>query len=309
MATGGTGAIQVNTSGTTLTLSGVIDGSGTLSKTGPGTLSLSGTNTYSGGTTIVDGSLNLSGAGSLLDAGKVNLTSATSSFNIAGITGSSETIGSVTGVTGSKVQLGAKTLILGDDVSYTFAGDIEGAGGNFQKSGTGTATLSGNNSYSGTTNLAGGTLLLGSSTALPANATLNLSSGTTLNTGGLTATTGQLNVNGNTIIDLSAGASSALTFASAGAWSGILSIWNYTGGAAWTASVGDKISFTSQGSINLANINFYSDSGSTMVGTGGAGFVGTELVPVPEPSAVLAGLLLVGAVGWRERRTIIHLRK
>ena len=32
-----------------------------------------------------------------------------------------------------------------------------------------------------------------------------------------------------------------------------------------------------------------------------------ELVAVPEPSTVVAGLLLVGIVGWRERRRISSL--
>src|SRR5438445_4575066 len=52
MATGGTGVFDVTNSGTTLTLSGVIGGSGNLTKAGSGTLTLSGTNTYTGATTI-----------------------------------------------------------------------------------------------------------------------------------------------------------------------------------------------------------------------------------------------------------------
>ena len=39
------------------------------------------------------------------------------------------------------------------------------------------------------------------------------------------------------------------------------------------------------------------------VGTGGAGFIaGNELVPVPEPGAIFAGLVILGAIGYRERR-------
>jgi autotransporter-associated beta strand protein len=64
MATGGTGGFQVGTqwgnqTPITLTLSGVIDGGGGLTKTGTGTLALTNTNTYSGDTTIEDGVLSL----------------------------------------------------------------------------------------------------------------------------------------------------------------------------------------------------------------------------------------------------------
>ena len=57
MAAGGTGAFQIDTAGATLELTGLIDGSGALSKTGAGTLKISNLNTYSGGTTASAGSL------------------------------------------------------------------------------------------------------------------------------------------------------------------------------------------------------------------------------------------------------------
>src|SRR4051812_27190848 len=57
MATGGTGAFQVDTAGTNLTLSGVIDGSGAMNKTGTGTLTLSGTNTFSGQLSVLAGTV------------------------------------------------------------------------------------------------------------------------------------------------------------------------------------------------------------------------------------------------------------
>jgi hypothetical protein len=51
-------------------------------------------------------------------------------------------------------------------------------------------------------------------------------------------------------------------------------------------------------------VQFYSgnigDTGSA-IGVG-AGFVGNELVPVPEPTAVVSLLLLLGVAGYRERR-------
>ena len=62
MATGGTGAFQIDTAAAVLTLSGVIDGGGALTKTGGDTASvllLSGGNSYSGGLNVVTGTVKL----------------------------------------------------------------------------------------------------------------------------------------------------------------------------------------------------------------------------------------------------------
>ena len=65
---GGAGNIEIASSQTLTagdsnnkTLSGVISGSGNLTKAGSGTLTLSGTNSYSGDTTISAGTLTVSG--------------------------------------------------------------------------------------------------------------------------------------------------------------------------------------------------------------------------------------------------------
>jgi fibronectin-binding autotransporter adhesin len=57
LATAGTGAFRVDTAGQALTLNGIISGSGTLSKTGPGILILNANHTYSGGTVLSQGTL------------------------------------------------------------------------------------------------------------------------------------------------------------------------------------------------------------------------------------------------------------
>src|SRR5262249_43283947 len=59
LASGGTGVFQIDSAGTTLTLNGNIDGSGTLQKTGAGTLTLGTANTYTGGTTLSGGTLKM----------------------------------------------------------------------------------------------------------------------------------------------------------------------------------------------------------------------------------------------------------
>ncbi len=275
-----------------------------LTKSGSGKLTLEGGNiAYTGLTTVANGTLALGAGAGLGDANAVVLVGATSSFDISAISGASEKIGSLNSVAGSTVVLGAKALEFGDAINATADGNFSGNGGSITKSGGGVQTISGNNTYTGSTNLNGGTLLLASTTALPSTANLVLSTGTTLNTGGNSASTGQLTVNGDAVLDLGAGSSSVLTFADSGVWTGILNIWNYTGGAAWTASLGDKLTFTNQGIIDLTKVHFYSDNGGNEIGTGGAGFIaGNELVPVPEPGAVAAAALLLGCIGYRERR-------
>jgi len=57
LANGGSGAFQVDAAATNLTLSGLIDGGGDLTKTGSGALTLSAANTYTGNTTVADGRL------------------------------------------------------------------------------------------------------------------------------------------------------------------------------------------------------------------------------------------------------------
>jgi hypothetical protein len=58
----------------------------------------------------------------------------------------------------------------------------------------------------------------------------------------------------------------------------------------------------------LSQIQFYSDTGSTLLGPAGEigfGLPGeVELMPVPEPSTWVAGGLLLGLLGYRERRRI-----
>ncbi len=82
MASGGTGAFQIDAAGATLNLSGVIDGSGGLGKTGSGTLVLSGANTYTGTTTIGEGSLSASNI--VVGGGNSSLGNATSAVALGG---------------------------------------------------------------------------------------------------------------------------------------------------------------------------------------------------------------------------------
>jgi autotransporter-associated beta strand protein len=151
----GGGGFDIVDAGNTFSLSQAITGTGGLTKLGAGTLLLSGANTYSGATNVNAGSL---------QAGAVNVFGNNSAVTVASgatldLNSFNQTIGSLAGA--GSVKLGLASLTAGgDNSSTTFSGDISGAGG-FAKTGNGTMTLTGANSYSGGTTINGGTLQLG----------------------------------------------------------------------------------------------------------------------------------------------------
>ncbi len=116
------------------TIGVVLGGTSGLIKTGSGTLMLTATNNYSGGMTISAGTLQL-GDGTTRN-------------------------GSVSGIITNN-----GTLIIANPATQIFTGNIIGNGG-FTKTGSGTLTLSGSNSYQGGTTISAGALRL-SPTQLP----------------------------------------------------------------------------------------------------------------------------------------------
>jgi fibronectin-binding autotransporter adhesin len=82
---------------------------------------------------------------------------------------------------------GASTLTINNTANYTFAGVIQG-NINLVKQGTGTQTLSGQNTYTGTTEVLAGTLALvrsGSNNNISGSSAIRIGSGATLNVTGL----------------------------------------------------------------------------------------------------------------------------
>ena len=202
---GGAAGSIVNLGANTLTLSsgslydGTIVGTGALVKTGPAYQGLGATNTYAGGTTISGGTLlseatNALGVGSLNVASGATLALTSYAQQVTALTGS----GSVTS-TGGAFRVG----------SGSFSGVYSGSG-NLGKDGTGTLTLSGNNTYTGLTNIVGGTLALGTNNALSTTSPLAVGTNGTLTLGAfnqtvagvsgagmITATTGTLTNTGS----------------------------------------------------------------------------------------------------------------
>jgi autotransporter-associated beta strand protein len=250
----------------------------------------------------------------------ISFNSAAQSYTFGG--GFALTIGG-NGITNSSstLQTFNNSLILGAAQTWDVAsagvtvnGAISG-GGNLTKRGTGTLTLSGNNTYTGSTTVNEGTLLVNGSTSLGSTAGVQLNAGIlslganlsfttppplTLNGGTLkindrSATFGALLLGGNSAIELnsSTSPSASVTFASA----------SITGNPTLTitgwaeAADRDKIFITGSASSSfLAAVNFTGFNS-------GARLSGTELVPVPEPAAtsLAVAALLCAAAFWRHR--------
>ena len=148
---------------------------------------------YTGLTTIAAGSLNLSAANIFLpqNLNDFSLTSATSTFYLAGFP---LVMGDLSGIANSTVNLGVNgSLTLGTGNSTTFAGQISGNGSNLIKTGTGTLTLSGNNTYGGTTQINEGSLIVATGGNIGSAQPISIANGMTLQMNGGT-------LNGNAAI-------------------------------------------------------------------------------------------------------------
>ena len=176
-ATGATLTLDVAGSDT---FGGILGGTDTnennfgLTKDGAGTLNLSGINTYAGATAIQNGRIELGCVNALPTGTVLTLGSGTASgvLNLKGL--SQELAGLETPGTGSGNEVVNEggggnaylTLNVADSCSFNFGGVLSGAT-ELIKSGDGTQTLSGANSYTLITWIKDGTLALGGEYALP----------------------------------------------------------------------------------------------------------------------------------------------
>jgi fibronectin-binding autotransporter adhesin len=201
---------------------------------------------------------------------------------------------------------------------------IGGVGGSVTKTGAGTVVFAGANNYTGTTTISAGTLELGSTGSLTATSSVVVSTGGTLllgnsdqinNSAGLTLgggtftpaghseTLGTLTLSANSTIELTLGDNSQdIRFSDYARTGGLLSINNWTTIAGTSGTAGRLLFSTSAtfDSTELANVQFTGfGTGAQLISFGG-GF--NELVPVPEPSSIVAALGLIGIAGLHRRR-------
>jgi autotransporter-associated beta strand protein len=177
----GSGILTAGGDNSSTTYSGVLSGTGGLTKAGAGIFTLSGANTYTGATTINAGTLQVAGGAAIADTSAVTLA------NVAGATldlnGTNETIGSLAGggALGGNVALGVGTLTAGgNNAATTYSGVLSGTGG-LTKAGTGIFTLSGANTYTGATTINAGTLTLGAANRIADTSALTVAGGATFN--------------------------------------------------------------------------------------------------------------------------------
>ncbi|MEI6073075.1 MAG: autotransporter-associated beta strand repeat-containing protein [Verrucomicrobiae bacterium] len=331
---GGTGGITVSGTGTIAGSNAgsdlVVDG---------GNVTLSTANTYNGPTSIINGAtLTANATGALPTAirSAVSIDQTGSGTSTLAL-GASQSAASLTGNLTSKVTLGSNTLTLGmtGNSTTTFAGVISGTNGNVIKDGTSIQVFSGNNTYTGTTAVNEGTLeaaaagALGATSAitvtntgtllLSANAATSNSTTLTLNGGkvelktgpSVSTSLGALTLTDTSIIDFGlSSTNNILTLGAVTSWTSTktIEIWNWSGtpffgGGSERLMVSDTTGWTT----NLGSINFFTDSGTTLIGGGGAMFAGYELVAVPEPAtwSYMAAIALGGAALLIRRRRLI----
>jgi fibronectin-binding autotransporter adhesin len=212
------------------------------------------------------------------------------------------------------------TLAVTGNVTSSYGGSLQDGGGNTMhllKSGTGTLTLSGANSYSGGTTIAAGVLdlnsatgsALGASTNVTVSATLlisrsgqvsnsavvTLSGGTIQRGAGVSEVFGNLNITGSGILDFGTGAVGNLTFGT------------YQGNVATPSALLTLNNFLPGNSFTFSSTSFSTNSVGSYF-TFGTGYAGSSIAnsgintftitAIPEPSTVIAALGLVGLMLW-----------
>jgi fibronectin-binding autotransporter adhesin len=218
----------------------IVDGTGSsgstaatnITKSGAGTWTLAGNNTFRGTTVINAGVLKLKSTNALqnsaLTPGGAGVVFDSSvdphAFNIGGLNGSVDLPLVDNGGNPIALSIGGVT----QNPSSTYNGVLSGNGASLTKTGTGTFTLGGNNTYTGTTTISTGTLRLGAADRIANSSDMTIANGT-FATQGFSETVATLTVSGTGTLDLGNGASQ-VHFADSHLqlWGGLLTVKNYT---------------------------------------------------------------------------------
>ena len=312
-----------------LLVSAAVSGTGGLIKTGAGLLDLTGGNTYSGTTTLSAGTIGI-GSDSAFGISTLSLASGaltatggdrTLTNNLAFTSGSAIAFTGTQSLTfnGNATLAGTDTLT--NSTTVTLGGVISGSG-KLVHNGTGTLILNGTNTFSGSTTVNGGTvranapgalgatgsvtvgpgglLELGTSNTVNNGAAITLSGGTILRDGGVSETFGNLNLTAASTIDFGTGADGTLRF---GTYTPthLLTVSNFSGS--------DTLIFGSNLTSSISNSSFF-DFGSSSISSvwnNGASTFTVTITPVPEPTSMAAGAIMLGVLLWPQRRRLAWL--
>jgi autotransporter-associated beta strand protein len=282
----------------------VTGGSNTLSKAGTGILVFSGTaaNTYTGLTTVSAGELDLGKTSAIAIAGNLTIDGTgtvsllnneqinnNSSLTVNGsgtfdLDGKSETIDALNGsgtVTNTAASTTSTLTTGSNNGGGTFSGVLRnGASGRvlaLTKSGSGTLTLSGANTYTGGSSVNAGTLQFAKTTSMPSSGTVTVASGATLavNAGGASEWTNGASGNGTLggLISGTGGQGAPVSW-TAGSVLGIDTT-NASGGLTYTGVIGsfntggNSVGLTKLGSnsLTLGAANTYTGATTIKAGT------------------------------------------
>ena len=241
--------------GQTLMVTMPIGGSGTLNKTGSGTMVLAVVNSFTGGTNVTGGILQLGIGNPLPNVAPITVSGGTFDLQTFGQTASAVTLssGSITG-NGTGILNSSSFTLQSGTVSGILAGT-----GSVTKNTAGTVTLSGANTFTGSTTISSGTLQVNGNNGLGA-----IVSGTTVANGAVLrlnnvnySTAEPLTLNGSGIgnggallnigTSTFAGPINAATNATINAGGGIL---NLTGGL---NKNGTTLTIAGGGTVNITN--------------------------------------------------------
>jgi len=273
-ASAGTGSIDI-ASGATLGLawsSGVVvfpnnlTGSGTVIRGGTSEVALTGNNSFSGTYQISTNTLAFRTLSSASGQPRVVIASGANLALGNDFAGQTCTISELSGAGGVNPQFdgaaGIKTLAVNQATTTTFSGVMRDAtsGSRFlalSKSGAGTLTLSGTNTYTGATTINGGTLALGASNVLANTTAVSIGAGTLEIGAAFSDTVGTLDPTGAATIHLGAGSSLAFAASNTLDWTG--GTMNITG----TFAPGSSIRFgTTSGGLTSTQLALISVNGT-----------------------------------------------
>ena len=308
--TGGNLALDgiVNAATSFALVNGAVDGSlggtGTLNKTGDGTVVLAGINNYTGGTVVEGGTLAVTGAGTLgvaegtttVNGGALDLGTTTQAQAVLNQTGGIVTNGTINvGTYGLTDGTLAVDGIVNAATSFALVnGEVDGSlvgTGTLNKTGDGTVVLAGLNNYTGGTIVDGGTL------AITGAGTFGVTEGTTavnggaLDLGGTTQAQAALTQAGGVI---TSGTINVATYGLTGgtlAFDGIVNAatsFDLVNGAVDGSLVGTgTLNKTGDGTVVLAGVNNY--TGGTVVDGGTLAVTGAGTLGVTEGTTTVNG--------------------